>query len=205
MYEWMGLPFNGDASCWCVRVHVCKFKLDYLSDILGEGIQHRFCDLSSLTVYWTWGQQGECQVLTHWTVRKFPSNILNTLDSNNRSLNRVYINADLFNSKNCSTTHYLNPWIQNPDWQKHHIVRADYMLNIFKYTWMDSTPNLCITQWSTILVYLNDFVRSECECLSECDHIPTSERINVYVSDYECMDVSMGFNLVVTFRWMCEQ
>ena len=29
------------------------------------------------------------------------------------------------------------------------------------------------------------------ECLSECDHFPTSEHINVYVSIYECMDVSM--------------
>ena len=29
------------------------------------------------------------------------------------------------------------------------------------------------------------------ECLGECEHIPTSGHVNVYVSDYEYMDVSI--------------
>lgn len=29
------------------------------------------------------------------------------------------------------------------------------------------------------------------ECLGEHEHIPTSEHVNVYVSDYEYMDVSI--------------
>ena len=29
------------------------------------------------------------------------------------------------------------------------------------------------------------------ECLGECEHSPTSEYVNVYVSDYEYMDVSI--------------
>lgn len=79
------------------------------------------------------------------------------------------------------------------DSQKPHIERADYMLNVFKCTWMVNTPNPCIIQGSTTLVYLNEFVWVWVNVSTSwwvwahscCKHV------NVYVSDYEYMDVSI--------------